>query len=56
MPTCSWGAVLCCERGYSAFGAQPEPPGHGEFDFSPGNMGCITHHFPAIVDMFLLRK
>lgn len=47
---------LCCERGHSAFGAEPEPSGHGEFYFSPGNMGCITNHFPATVEMFLLWK
>lgn len=47
---------LFCERGHLAFGAQPGPSGHGEFYFSPGNMECITNHFPAIVEMFLLWK
>lgn len=22
--------VMCCDKGHSAFGVQPEPPGHGE--------------------------
>lgn len=47
---------LFCERGHLAFGAQPGPSGHEEFYFSPGNMECITNHFPAIVEMFLLWK
>lgn len=47
---------LFCERGHLTFGAQPGPSGHGEFYFSPGNMECITNHFPAIVETFLLWK